>query len=309
MYNYNSDNINQEQPKENKQKTGKIKIVIAIISLLLLLTVFNNLFILKPNEYAIIRQFGKIVNVIDSEGLKFKKPFVQSKTVLPKNTLFYDVPPAEINTLDKKRIVVDYYALYNITDPIAMIESLRTLEGAETRLSDIMYSNVRNELGKLEYGDIINPEDNNRGGIDKVVQEKVNETLKVNNNGIQIVDIQMKKIDLPPSNEESVYKRMISERESKAQEYLSQGDAEARKIRAEVDREVEETIAKAKSEAEFIVAEGEGEAARIYNNVYGKDSDFFKLYTTLESYKQTIDGDTVVLMPIDSPYLRYIMGN
>lgn len=287
-------------------KKGPIMIVSLII--LLILVVISNLYILKPNEYAVVRQFGEVVKVEDKEGLKFKAPFVQSKVILPKSILLYDVPPSEINTLDKKRIVVDYYALWVITNPIDMIESLRTLEGAELRLSNIIYSNVRNELGKLEYGGIINSEDNDRGGVDKLVQDEINSILTTNRNGIQVVDMKMKRIDLPLSNEESVYKRMISERESKAQEYLSQGDAEARKITAQVDREVEEITAKAKAEAELIVAKGEGEAAKIYNDIYGKDSEFFKLYTTLESYKKTINGETVILMPINSPYLKYIPG-
>lgn len=296
--------IKPEMPKINK---GLILTFLAIVFALLIIV--NNLFILKPNEYAIVRQFGEIVKVMDQEGLKMKIPFIQSKIILPKTVLLYDVPPSEINTLDKKRIVVDYYALWQITDPIDMIESLRTLEGAELRLSNIIYSNVRNELGKLEYGDIINPSDNQRGGVDQIVQDQINDILETNLNGIRVVDMQMKRIDLPASNEESVYKRMISERESKAQEYLSQGDAEARKIRAEVDREVEEIIAKAKSEAELIIAEGEGEAAKIYNDIYGQDNEFFALYTTLESYKKTINGETVLLLPIDSPYLKFLKGN
>lgn len=287
---------------------GKLLIIFPIIVVALGI-IFNNAFILKPNEYAIVKQFGKIVRVINTEGLYFKVPLIQSKSILPKNVLIYDVPSAEINTLDKKRIVVDYYALWRITDPVEMIESLRTLEGAESRLSDIIYSNIRNELGKLEYGSIINPNGVNRGDVEKAVKELVNARLEDNKNGIELVDIQMKRIDLPPSNEESVYRRMISERQSKAQEYLSQGDAEAKRIMAEVDREVEETLAKAKAEAEQIIAEGEAEAARIYNESYGKDSEFFKLYTTLESYKKVIDEETVIMMPIDSPYLRYLLGN
>ena len=305
----NSNNI-YENEVNAKQKFSINKSLVIIIALIIILTLLliNNLYILKPNEYAVVRQFGEIVKVEDREGLKIKLPFVQSKYILPKSTLLYDVPLSEINTLDKKRIVVDYYALWVITDPIDMIESLRTIEGAELRLSNIIYSNVRNELGKLEYGSIINSEDNDRGGVDKIVQDEINNILTTNNNGIQVVDIKMKKIDLPLSNEESVYKRMISERESKAQEYLSQGDAEARKITAQVDREVEEIIAKAKAQAELIVAQGEGEAAKTYNDIYGKDSDFFKLYTTLESYKKTINGETVILMPIGSPYLKHIVG-
>ena len=277
--------------------------LIIIVAILL-----NNAFIMEPNEYGVIKQFGKIVRVIDTDGLKFKMPFVQTLSKLPKYVLFYDVPATEINTFDKKRILVDYYTLWKITEPVSMLETLKTIDGAEARLSDIMYSNVRNELGRLEYGEIINPNDNNRGNVDKLVQENINEILRTNKNGIEVVDIQIKRIDLPASNEQSVYKRMISERASKAQEYLSQGDAEKTKIMANADREVAELIAKTNREAEEITAEGEKEAARIYNQAYGQDAEFFKFYTTINSYKTSIDDETVIMVPIDSPYLKYLMG-
>lgn len=289
-------------------KTIKKILFIYLPILIIGFIILSNAFVIRPNEYGIIRQFGKIVKVIDSEGLNFKLPFIQTLSKLPKNVLFYDVPATEINTYDKKRIMVDYYALWRITDPVQMVETLKTLDGAEARLSDIMYSDVRNELGKLEYGAIINPLDNQRGNVDTIVKDNMNEILGKNNYGIEIVDIQMKRIDLPESNEQSVYKRMISERESKAQEYLSQGDAEKTKIMADADREVAELVAKTKARAQEIVAEGEKEAAKIYNDSYGQDPDFFKLYTTLNSYKVSIDGETLLMIPIDSPYLKYLTG-
>ncbi|NLK43128.1 MAG: protease modulator HflC [Tissierellia bacterium] len=293
-----------------KDMTKTIKKILFIYLPILIIgfIILSNAFVIRPNEYGIIRQFGKIVKVIDSEGLNFKLPFIQTLSKLPKNVLFYDVPATEINTYDKKRIMVDYYALWRITDPVQMVETLKTLDGAEARLSDIMYSDVRNELGKLEYGAIINPLDNQRGNVDTIVKDNMNEILGKNNYGIEIVDIQMKRIDLPESNEQSVYKRMISERESKAQEYLSQGDAEKTKIMADADREVAELVAKTKARAQEIVAEGEKEAAKIYNDSYGQDPDFFKLYTTLNSYKVSIDGETLLMIPIDSPYLKYLTG-
>lgn len=293
----------------NKGKSIMKSVFFIYIPLLIIVVLLlSNLFIIKPNEYGIIKQFGKIVKVIDEEGLKIKVPIIQSVSKLPKHLLFYDVPATEINTFDKKRILVDYYTLWRITDPVAMLETLKTIDAAEARLSDIMYSSVRNELGKLEYGEIINPSDNNRGNVDLLVQQNINEILKNNSNGVEVVDIQIKRIDLPESNEQSVYKRMISERASKAQEYLSQGDAEKTKIMADVDREVAEIIAKTNAQAKEIVAEGEKEAARIYNEAYGQDLEFFKLYTTLNSYKTSIDGETVLMIPIDSPYFKYLMG-
>ena len=292
------------------KKTIKTLLFTLVPILLVVVLVLPNIFVVRPNEYAVIKQFGKIVNVIDTDGLKMKVPFIQTMEKLPKYVLFYDVPATEINTFDKKRILVDYYTLWKITEPIKMVETLKTLDGAEARLSDIMYSNVRNELGKLEYGAIINASDadNFRGNVDKIVQDNINDILELNGNGIEVVDIQMKRIDLPESNEQSVYKRMISERASKAQEYLSQGDAENTKITANADREVAEIIAKTGAQAQEIVAEGEKEAARIYNDSYGQDEEFFKLYTILDSYKTSIDNETVIMLPVNSPYLKYLMG-
>lgn len=287
---------------------GKKILFVYLPILIIMIVLLNNVFVIKPNEYGVIKQFGEIVKVIDYDGLKLKIPFIQSVSKLPKHILFYDVPATEINTFDKKRILVDYYTLWKITDPIQMLETLKTIDGAEARLADIMYSSVRNELGKLEYGGIINPSDNNRGSVDLIVQENINAILKSNSNGIEIVDIQMKRIDLPASNEESVYKRMISERASKAQEYLSQGDSEKTKIMANADREVAELIAKTNSKAQEIIGEGEKEAAKTYNDSYGQDAEFFKLYTTLNSYKTSIDGETVIMIPINSPYLKYLTG-
>lgn len=290
-----------------KFKGGRVVIPV-ILALVVLFIALTSMFITVPSEYAVVRQFGKIVSVIDTPGLNIKMPFVQSISRLPKCTLLYDVPPTEINTLDKKRIMVDYYAIWNITDPQKMIETLRTQLAAESRLGDIIYSNIRTELGKLNFDQIINLEAGSRDDFDIVVKNKVNEILKQNGNGINLVDIKMKRADLPSTNEQSVYTRMISERESKAQEYLSQGDAEAIKIKAETDRKVGEMLAKADREAKEIIAEGEKEAAQIYNESYGKDPDFFELYLTLDSYKTTLNGEPVIIIPSKSPYAKYLIG-
>lgn len=279
-----------------------------VLFILLSALIINNLFVVQLNEYKVVRQFGEVKYVIDEPGLNFKLPFIQSVSSLPKHLLVYDVPPAEINTFDKKRIMVDHYAVWRITNPQQMIQSLRSVQGAEGRLGDIIYSNIRNELGKLNYDEIINEEKSVRGDFNEVVKEQINQILERNQNGIELVGIRMKRTDLPESNEQAVYNRMISERESKAQEYLSQGDAEATKIRAETDREVQEMIATANAEAKIIIGEGEQEAARIYNEAYSKDPEFYTMYRTLESYRSTLNGEPVIILPIDSPYTKYLLG-
>jgi modulator of FtsH protease HflC len=279
-----------------------------IILIFLLIFIFTNVFIVKQGEYKVIRQFGEVVRIVKDPGLNYKVPFIQSVTTLPKYQLTYDVTQAEINTKDKKRILIDNYAIWRIEDPKKMISNARTLEGAESRMEEFIYSVVRSELGQLDYDEIINDEKSSRGSLNDRVTEKVNELLAGDNYGVVVTDVRMKRTDLPAENEMSVFTRMISERESKAQEYLSMGDAEKNRVVAQTDREVQEIIAKATADAETIRGEGEGEAAKVYNQSFSKDPEFYTMFRTLESYKKTINGETVIVLPSDSPYARMLMG-
>ncbi|GMB08768.1 protease modulator HflC [Thermolongibacillus altinsuensis] len=298
--------LDEKKPKQPKLFRFVIWIVLAIILLVILL---SNVYIVKENEYKVVRQFGEIVRIDQQPGLYFKIPFIQSVTTLPKAQMFYDVAEAEINTKDKKRILVNHYAVWEIKNPKEMIQNARTLENAESKMDEFIFSIVRTELGRLNYDEIINDEKSSRGSLNDQITEKVNELLEQDRYGINVVDVRIKRIDLPAENEKSVYKRMISERESKAQEYLSMGDAQKQRIIAQTDREVKEMLAKAQADAERIRASGEQEAARIYNETFAKDPDFYQFYRTLESYKKTIGEDTVVILPANSPYAKWLLGN
>lgn len=300
-------NINELKNNFSWRKYVKVGIFF-IVLLALLLFLFTNVYIVKEGEFKVVRQFGEIVRIDKSPGLKVKVPFVQSITTLPKYQMGYDVSEAEINTKDKKRMIIDNYAIWRIDDPIKMITNARSLESAETRMEEFIYSVVRTELGQLDYDQIIN-EKSSRGSINDRITQKVNELLTNDNYGISVTDVRIKRTDLPAENEESVYKRMISERESKAQEYLSKGDASKNEITAETDRKVKELLAKTEAKAEIIRAEGEGEAAKIYNASFSKDTEFYSLYRTLESYTKTVNDKTVIVLPLDSPYAKLLSGN
>ncbi|WP_404996131.1 protease modulator HflC [Caldifermentibacillus hisashii] len=289
------------------RKWIKIGIVI-LITLLLLFLIFTNIFIVKEGEYKIVRQFGEIKRVISDPGIHIKVPFIQTVTTLPKYQMTLDVEQSEINTKDKKRMIIDNYAIWKIEDPESLIINARTMESAEARMEEFVYSVVRSELGQLNYDEIINDENSSRGSLNDRVTEQVNELLKKDQYGIVVSDVRIKRTDLPAENEQSVYTRMISERESTAQDYLSQGDAEKNKIMAETDREYQEMISKAKADAEVIRSEGEGEAAQIYNEAFSKDPEFYRLFRTLESYKKTINDQTVIILPSNSPYARLLQG-
>lgn len=300
--------VDFERPKKVSYRGYVIAGIILSTLLLLSVAVINNLFIVKQNEFKVVSQFGEIVRVIDEPGLNYKLPLIQTVQSLPKYNLIYDVNEAEINTADKKRIRIDNYAIYRITDPKLLIENARALSVAEGRMGDLIYSNIRNEMGTLNYDQIINSERTARSDLNDRVKDRVNQQLLSGRYGMEVIDIRMKRTDLPESNEQAVFNRMISERESTAQEYLSQGDAEATKIRAETDREVQEMIATANADAKTIIGEGEGEAARIYNEAYGKDYEFYVMYRTLESYATTLQGQPVIIIPASSPYARFLMG-
>ncbi|MRX71761.1 protease modulator HflC [Bacillus lacus] len=285
-------------------KTGIALLTIIVFAALL----FSNLFIVKENEYKVIRQFGEVVRIIEEPGLSYKIPFIQSVISLPKYQMTYDVQEAEINTKDKKRMIIDNYAVWKIQDPKKMISNARTLINAETKMAEFIFATVRSELGRLDYDEIINDEKSSRGSLNDQITEMVNAALERDGYGILVTDVRIKRTDLPNENENSVFTRMISERESTAQGYLSRGDAEKNIIVANTDREVKEMLAKAQADADEIRSQGEQEAAKIYNNSYSKDPEFYQLYRTLESYKKTIDEETVIILPFDSPYANILMG-
>ncbi|MGG0670125.1 protease modulator HflC [Lederbergia citrisecunda] len=291
----------------NMKKFVKTSITITVIFAIAVI-LLANVFVVKEGEYRVVRQFGEITRIIEDPGLNMKIPFIQSVTSLPKNQMIFNVSEAEISTKDKKRIIIDNYAVWKITDPGKMISNARNIINAEARMEEFIYSVIRNEMGRLDYVDVVNEKNSKRGNLNDLVTQKVNEFLDEGNFGIEVIDVRMKRIDLPEENEHSIYTRMISERESTAQRYLSEGDAEKKIIEAETDREVQEMLATAKKEAAIIHAEGEAEAAKIYNNAFSKDPEFYNLYRTLQSYAKTIGEDTVIIMPADSPYAKILTG-
>ena len=301
--------VNIEERKAGFSYKGYLRGgIILIIAILLLVLILSNLFIVKENEYKVVRQFGEVVRIIEEPGLNYKIPFLQSVTTLPKYQMIYNVEEAEINTKDKKRLIIDNYTVWRIEDPKKLIANARTVVNAETKMAEFVFSTVRTELGRLNYDEIINDEKSSRGSLNDQVTEIVNELLAKDEYGIVVTDVRMKRTDLPAENEQSVFTRMISERESTAQGYLSKGDADKNRIIADTDREVKEMLAKAKADAEVIRSEGEKEAAKLYNTSYSKDPEFYELYRTLQSYKQTVDDETVIIIPFDSPYASLLKG-
>lgn len=280
-------------------------VISAVLVVVLVVLAYTSLFVVEQGEYKVVLQFGEAVRYERDPGIKLKIPFIESTVSLPKRQLINDSEPAPIITLDQKPIVVDNYTVWRISNPRAFIRTARTMENARQLIENAVYGTVRRNLSEIEYGNIIS-EQTARGDLNVEVTEEVRSLME--SNGIEIVDVRIMRTDLPEENKESVYNRMISDRHSIAARYLSEGDEESRKITANADRQAVELVAQAEATAKKIVAEGEQEAARIYNDAYGKDPEFYNLYRTLQSYRTTLDGEPIIMMPIDSPYTQILLG-
>ncbi|MER2191050.1 MAG: protease modulator HflC [Solibacillus sp.] len=296
----------EKKPVNMRQWVASGTILVVVFALAVI--AFANIYVVKENEYKVVRQFGEVMKYESRPGVHFKVPFIQSVTTLPRNLMTYEMTEEEISTKDKKRIIIDNYAIWRVTDPKALISNAGQLINAESRMEEFIYSALRTEFGQTNYKDIINDETSSRGNINDAVTKRVNELITQADFGIEVMDVRIRRTDLPAENEQSVFTRMISERESTAQTYLSEGDADKRRIEAQTDREVQELLATARKEASIIQAQGEAEAAKIYNAAFSKDPEFYSLYRTLESYKKTIGEDTMIIIPSDSPYARILSG-
>ncbi len=275
-----------------------------IVFLILLL---NTLFIVPESEFKIVLRFGDAIRILDKPGLNYKIPFLDTTKSLPKYQNVFDSSATSILTLDKKPIIVDNYTVWRITDPEKFLQTLQTVSSAEARLDAAIYSTVRSKLSATNYGDIIS-ENTARGNLNEEITSAVSEAMEKGNTGITIVDVRIKRTDLPEENKASVYNRMISDRQSIAALYLSEGDEESRKLKAIADRTASVLVSEADAAAKKIIAEGEQEAARIYNAAYGADPEFYKLYRTLDSYLTSFGGEPVIMLPIDSPYAKILLG-
>ncbi len=286
----------------NKKLFGIIALVVVLI-----IVGAGSLYIVKEGEYKVVLRFGEAKRVEAKPGLKFKIPFVENLMTLPKYQMTYESVPTQILTKDKKMLFVDNYTVWRIDSPEKFIKKLKTISGGKKRIDEAVYNSVRRKLSEVNYDNIIS-ENTERGNINEEITNDVIAALTRDDYGINVIDVRIKRTDLPEGNKQSVYNRMISDRQSMAARYLSEGDEESRKITSKADRTVKELIAEAESSAKKIIAEGEAEAAKIYNEAYGKDPAFYNLYRTLESYIVTMKNEPVIMLPIESPYAKILLG-
>ncbi len=279
------------------------KILIGLVAILVLLGL-TTVFIVDETEQVVILAFGKPVRNITEPGINMKVPFpLQEKIKFDDRLLEYDSPPEEILSKDKKTLIVDNYVRWRIVDALQFLKTVQAIPTALSRMDDIVYSELRRELGTHDMVEIITEN-----------REKLMEIVTFNSNkatldyGIEVLDVRIRRVDLPAENEESIYARMEAERNRQANKFRSEGEEEAQKIRASTDRDKTIILADAYKEAEGIRGEGDAKAVEVYASAYSADPKFYEFVRTLDTYKKIIDDKTTLVLPADSRLFKLLLG-
>ena len=285
-------------------------IIVAIIVVALLIVGENATYTVREDQYACTFRFSEIVNTESEAGLHFKIPFVDSVKYFSKAAQLYDIPPSEVLTSDKQNMTVDCYLLWKIADPQQFYRALGTTVRAEERLNSIAYSALKNNMSNLAQADIINMNDGaERNEIYESIAVAVDKQARTY--GIEVEDMKIKQFDLPDSNLNAVYSRMISERNQIAEKYAADGNYEASIIRNDVDKNVNILITNAEAEAAKLEAEGEAEYMRLLAEAYNSDAkkDFYEFTLALDALKQSLTGEeNTIILDKDSPLAQILLG-
>ncbi len=276
--------------------------VVGAIVLVVAFVAFNTFFVVEQREQALITQFGEPrLPVVQEPGLAWKVPFVQTVIFFDKRILELDAPPEEVIASDRRRIVVDSFARYRIINPLRYYQSVRTDAVARQRLSSILSSSLRGVLGKKSFAALLSEE---RPQLMRAIRDQIKaQSLGL---GIEIVDVRIRRADLPKENLEAVFGRMQTERQREAAGIRASGDEEATRIKSTADKDVTIIKANATRKSEILRGEGDAEKNRVLGNAYGQDREFFEFYRTLKAYEASMGGNntTMVISP-DSPFFKY----
>ena len=265
------------------------------------LVVYLSLFTVKEINQAIVLQFGDPKKIITTAGLQFKLPFIQNVVFLDRRILSLDPPPAEVIASDQKRLIVDAYARFKIVDPLKFYISVGDERVARSRLATIINSRIRSVLGKQSLATLLSEE---RSTQMSIIQEGVN--VEAEKFGITIIDVRIKRADLPQANSEAIYKRMQTEREREAKEFRARGAEMAVTITSTADRKVTVILANAEKQSEIMKGEGDGIRNKIFADAFGQDPEFFSFYRAMQAYETAlIGGDTTLILSPDSDFFKF----
>ena len=273
-----------------------------IIGLALVIALASmSMFTVHITQSAVLLELQKPKEIITEPGLYFKIPFIQKVRYFSKQLLDNDSPPAEVITRDKKNLLIDNFSLWRITDPLKFLETVRSVNGARARLDDIVYSELRVEIGTHDLHAAVTE---SRETIMAKITKEAN--VKAGEYGIELADVRIKRIDLPPEIANSIFNRMRTERERIAKEYRSEGNEESTKIRATTDKEKTILIAEAYKQEQTVRGKGDAKAIKIYADALQKDPKFYAFIRSMEAYKTSLKNDTTILMTEDSDFLKFL---
>jgi len=278
-----------------------VVVIAGLLGLVLLIALFSSFYFVNQTEEALVLQFGAPQAVVTDPGLHFKTPLTQSVVFFDKRVLLLDAPTEEVIASDKKRMMVDAFARWRITDPLKFYQTLSDKENALSQLSPVLSSNVRGVLGKESFAAMLSGK---RAQLMIDIKNEMNHA--VSGFGIEIVDVRIRHADLPPANSDAIYQRMKKEREREAAEYRAEGSETAQRIRARAQREVTVLTAEATRESEILRGEGDAEKTRILGEAFSQDPEFFAFWRSMQAYQDALgDGKTTVVMSPDSDFLKY----
>lgn len=286
-----------------------LKITLGAVAALLVICIMGGCFFTtQQNEYSIVRQFGKVVRIVDTPGLSVKLPFIQTVSTLPQTEMLYDLAVSDVITSDKKSMVADSFVLWRISDPLKFIQTLSgSVANAEYRIDTVVYNSLKTVISSMKQEAVISGRD---GELAAKIMENVGTTF--DKYGITVLAIETKRIDLPDENKAAVYERMISERGNIAASFAAEGEAEAKQIRNEADKSVTITLSEAKAQGEKLKAEGEAEYMRILSEAYDTpaEADFYEFMRALDMAKSSLTtGDKTLVVSFDSPLAQVFMIN
>lgn len=278
---------------------GVITLVVLLVAMAVLAD--SAMFIVDEREQVVVTQLGEPVDTIREPGLNYKIPFIQQLHIFDDRLLYSDAEPAQIYTQDKKNLIVDNYARWRIVDPLQFLVSVQSVAQAQSRLDDIIYSAIREELGQRSLVEIVST--HRQAIMDTVTSRSRASAVSL---GIEIIDVRIKRADLPRENKANVFDRMKAERSRQAKEYRAEGEEAATKIRAETDLSVTRLTSDAFQKAQLIRGEGDAEALRIYAEAFQQDPKFYEFVRTLEAYEKTLNTGTTVVLPPTSDFFKYL---
>lgn len=283
----------------------------------------NSLFLVTQVEQALVLEFGRAVREEQTPGLKMKTPFIQDVIYFDNRLIDFNAESKEINASDQKRVIIDAFVRYRITDPLKFYQTVQNERGMRDRLNDILESSLKKEVGSHPLNALLSPtrskimanilRDVNRqasgrvAANDETVSDAAKEVAKLGGFGIEVVDVRIKRADLPQTNSEAIYQRMQTDRAREAKELRAQGDEAAQRIRARAERERSVILAEAKKTAEMTRGEADAVSTKIYADAYSRDPEFYSFYRTLQAYKEVLNGkDTTMVLTPDNDFLKYL---